>query len=55
MDKVMSRIPDLRLLISCIPDSASRPHVELRGSTFTIQRTVVLEGSPGKFRVRRNM
>ena len=52
LDKLINRIPGSRLLISSLPDSASRTHVESLGSLA--MSTDVLEALPGKLDIKRH-
>ena len=51
MGKLIHRIPGLRLLISSLPGSASRTHVESLGKPGDL--TSVLEALPGKLDIKR--
>ena len=50
--KLIKRIPGLRLLISNLPGSASRTHVESLGKPH--DSTSVLEALPGKVAIKRH-
>ena len=49
MGKLINRITGLRLLISCLPGSALRTHVELLGKPQS-----VLKALPGKLDIKRH-
>ena len=51
MGKLINRIPDSRLLISSLPGSALRTHVESLGSLA--MSTSVLKALPGKLDIKR--
>ena len=50
--KLINRIPGSRLLISSLPGSASRTHVESRGKPR--DSTIVLKALPGKLDIKRH-
>ena len=52
MDKMINRIPGLRLLISSLPGSALRKHVESLRKPGDVNKRV-LKALPGKLYIKR--
>ena len=51
MDKLINRIPGLRLLVSCLQRTAMRMHVESLGKPRNV--TSILKALPGKLDIKR--
>ena len=52
MGKLLNRIPGSRLLISSLPDLASRMHVELLGKPRDVNKRS--QSLPGNFDIKRH-
>ena len=53
MGKLLNRIPGLRLLISSLPGSTLRTHVESLSASIALS-TSVLKALPGKLDIKRH-